>query len=325
MSKYPDVVADVFPAGQVHLIGGAPGAGKTAFEAWMCSHVLRGVKFLGHQTNAVPWWGAIVLDRGAGDRRNWWRIAGIPHLTTGASLPLYSLTDDPSLRPSALYAIKDLLGFVEKQIDRLQPPPGGVLTIDVANPLSGNAKSSYLSSFAAGWALSRVAQDRQLTVFAIMHGGKQLADAERRYVRLTDRIICGSGFLGAIGTTCYISSPEESGMRGYQEMAWSPHHSPSERFKLKRTQDGLYAPWQSSAEKAERVKTAQDLGPEDLLTRVPLIGEGYITTAQLLDAMRSLYTVPQRTFERWLMKLVKDGRIVPYQNQRGKWVRPVAN
>lgn len=296
----------------------------------MCSHVLRAAPFLGHATNRVPWWGAIVLDRGASDRRNWWRIAGIPHLATGETLPLYSLTDDPVLRPDSLHKIKDLLGFVEKQIDRLNPPEGGVLTIDVANPLAGNSHGSYLSSFAAGWALSRIAHERELTIFAVMHGGKQIGAQEQRYVRLTDRIIAGSGFLGAIGTCAYLASAEESGNRGYQEFAWSPHHAASEVFRLKRTENGLYAMWESSAEKVERVKRERDLGPEDVYARVPKHGQGYITTADIVRKMQELYTVPKRTIERWIGKLAIEERIVLFVDengaeQRGKWVRPPEN
>lgn len=325
MSVYPQVVSEVFPSGQVHLLGGAPRAGKTAFEAWMCSHVLRGAPFLGHTTNVPPWWGAIVLDRGADDRRTWWRVAGIPHLVTGSSLPLYSITDDPDLGPSALRRMKDLQGFVEKQIDRLKAPPGGVLTIDVANPLAGNSHSSYLSSFAAGWSLSKMAHDRELTIFAIMHGAKQLAGTDRRYVRLTDRIIGSTGFLGAVGTVCYLASHEESGERGYQDFAWEPHHGAAETFRLKRRDDGLFALWQSAAETKERVKQQQEVTAEDVYALVPKHGQGYITTGQVVQKIQELYKVTRRTIERWILKLALDERIVAFEDERGKWVRPPEN
>lgn len=320
----PWIVSDIFPPRGVHLIGGATGAGKSAFEVWLCSHVLAGRPFLGHATNPPPFWGAIVFDRGAEDRLSWWKTAGL------SGLPLYCIGDDPRMTPELLDAhrtVKKRIELLEIALDRIGAPPGGVVTIDTANYFSGESRLGYANAFAAGWALAKLARQRDLTFIALMHGGKQVAGHDNRYVRLTDRIIASTGFLGACDTLCYLTSEEESGSRGFQEFAWRPHHMKGESFKLGRTPEGLFTVHHAEPLSYEAIAAAQkpkaEVNLEDYLVFVPPKATGdYITTKDLIDRAMSTWGVSESTVQRARAALETTGKIIRWHGIRGRWCKP---
>ena len=237
--KFPDLVEDIFPSCAFHIIAGSRGAGKTAFEVWMERSVLAGEAFLGHKTWRPPFWGVIILDRSPEDRLQWWAAAEMQ------PLPYYSLTADPKVNPATLIKQDPLgsLSMVANEIKRMDPPPGSAITIDVVNFLSGDVHLSYRSGFAHGWGIAKMAADYQITIFGVMHGGKQKQG--QQYLRLTDRAIASTGFLGTASTISYLATREETAHIGGCEeddqlFEWEPHHHPPERFVFKRTSCGLF-------------------------------------------------------------------------------------
>lgn len=237
--NYPDLVEGLIQCGEVTLIGGSRGVGKTAFDSWMRSVIGRGETFLGHATNQPPWWGAIILDRGIEDRQQWCDAAEIelpPH---------YCMMDDMSIIPLKIAKLdKDgAFAYLESWLNHLKPPPGAFISIDPANFFSGDDRYSYFSAIGCGLQLSKIAKERQIGILAYMHGGKQ--KKFDGYMRLTDRIIGSTGFLGAVGTVCYLASRQESkelGELSNQVFIAEPHHGTAICWSLARTNNGLFEP-----------------------------------------------------------------------------------
>lgn len=309
-SKWPDLVEDIFPASQVHLIGGCTGAGKTAFECWMMAHVLNGEPFLGHKTNPPTWYGALIFDRAAEERIYWWRQAGL------SDIPHYCLTDDDSTTPEKFQKLSyhEAWHFLVNKIKALKPKPGGALAIDVASFFIPDAKMGYASAFARGWSLGRLARDMELFIMGVVHGSKPRSHDVP--IRLTDRIIGGTGFLGTMGTQCYLATNEESGNKGYQEFEWRPHKHRAERFKLRRTPSGLYA----ISGAPDVLKPAEKVTRDDYLPLIPPEGsDACITTGELIQRVQGFWKTPARTVERDIARLEAEGKILRFQGKQGKW------
>lgn len=321
------LVERIFSPGEVHLIGGAPGAGKTAWEVWLRSHIERGLPFLGHATHRPPAWHTIIFDRSSRDRRYWWQQGGI------VDPVYYCLTEDGELTLGQIAKMTraSLFALVERLIREVwQLPRGSVVTVDVANMLAADSRSSYLAAWTSGVQLGRLAEECGITILALMHGAKQVGDNAARYVRPTDRMIAGTGFLGAVGTRAYLMSLKESGDHGWQDFGWEPHHHRPQEFRFQRTENGLFAPWHSRERDTEtETRDAKDLGPEDLLIFFPVDGDGYLSTGDAIKQFQTKHGVPphKRTLERWIEKLDVRGLLVPYRDKdgreiQGKWVRP---
>ena len=245
---FPDIVEGIFPSGELHLISGSRGAGKTGWEVGMERAVMAGEPFMGRQTWRPPVWNVLIFDRSAKDRLAWWKAAGME------PLPYYCLTDDPTITPKTLLdqTPAQSLDMLSRCVDKLDPPPGSALTIDVANFIAGDANLSYRSGFAHGWALSKIAAERQITPFALMHGGKQKQG--QQYMRLTDRTIASTGFMGTANACGYIATREETAAIGAEDgslsdfgtrsdlqiFEWEPRKGPTERFVLGRADSGLF-------------------------------------------------------------------------------------
>lgn len=321
-NKSNDLVEDIFIPGEAHLIGGCSGSGKTAFEVWMEKTILDGEPFLGKVTNLPSWWGVFIADRSAQARLDFWRAAGME------ALPYYCLTEDLGLSPRTLFAHADGekwedFAILEKGIAKLKPPKGGVLTIDVANFFVGDFRQGYAKSFAKGWGLNRLAADLGITILCLMHGGKpKKLDG---YLRMVDRIIGSSGFLGAIGTKSFLATPEETegGQPGQQDFCWQSHHAPTEHFRLGRTAEGLFelveafTPQTGGGDMAvktqERWQTYLDWMP-------PQGASNYLPTMEIMNrVLIPPFNYSKRTAERDLAAMEEKGLIVRFKGAKGKW------
>lgn len=262
--------------------------------------VLAGRTFLGRRTHPPPFWGVIILDRSASDRLYWWKQAHVK------PLPYYCLTDDPQMGPQDIGSMDSdgFFSFVTGKIDAMDPPPGSAITVDVATPLSGDTKASYLNGFCRGWQISKYASTRQLTMLLIMHGGKQIAG--NQYLRATDRIIANMGFLGAVDTVSYLTTREESALKGQQEFYVDAHHAPPGRVALDRTEDGLFA-------------STKTPGTPPRITLLRLMDPGAIITRAELVKRAEAADISARSVDRYLEELQKSGDVE--SPEWGKWCR----
>jgi hypothetical protein len=336
--KSSDLVEDVFTFGEAHLISGVPGSGKTAFETWMCSLIMRGEPFLDRTTHCPPWWGAFVIDRGMQARHQFWEAAGLKGIPfqecsdPGAGIiPYYCLTEDPQLNPSSLRKMIrertwDPSEFLRRKVEMMNPPKGGVLTIDVGNFFGSDAKGGYDLAFVSGWGVNKIATEFGITVIALMHAGKP--KKLDHYIRLTDRVIAGTGFIGAIGTNSYITCYQETDDRGMQEFEWQSHYCPPARWKLKRTTEGLYEVVEqvdifgSLAEKPGMPAGYSERWDVYLPWFPPEGATNYLPTMTIMQrALTAPLNFSKRTVTRDLEAMEQAGVIVRFRGERGKWQR----
>lgn len=317
-----DLVEQIFPPGQVHLIGGSPGSGKTAFVIWMASLIMRGEPFLSRPTNPPQSWHTLIIDRDSDAHRLFWLAAGETSMP-----PYYCLTEDPEMKPEMMAVNHDdakSYGLLLRALDKLNIQAGGVLIVDVVNFFSGDYRQGWGNGFIAGWQLNKLARDRGITILGIMHGGKQKKFDS--YLRLIDRMIANSGFLGAVGTKAYLASEEESGIgEGIQLFSWQSHYWPTETFRLRRTPSGLY-------EMVEKVSVAvgqeaqEGRGEEERPERWDLYlawfppegARNYLPTFTFLSNAEKL-GISKRTAERDIERMQKAGLIVKWQGKRSAW------
>lgn len=323
---FPDIVEGVFPSGHLHLISGSRGAGKSSWEIWMEKSVLSGQPFMGRKTWRPPFWGVLIFDRSSADRLQMWERAGMEPLL------YYSLTDDPTLTPEKLLhqTPAQSLTMLSNAIDQMEPPCGSCITIDVANFFAGDANLSYRSGFAHGWAIAKMAHRRQLTIFALMHGGKQKAG--HQYLRLTDRTIASTGFMGTANAFAYITTREETSILAdpqvmdmgsrtdLQVFEWEPRRGPTERFILGRNEAGLFVCLSSPNVSQDRNKCIEPAVQERLESILQFIRiseedelEGIVIKAHL--------GIPKATFSRDVNTLVDSGKLMAIRRGRGMFYR----
>lgn len=314
---FPDIVEGIFPSCELHLISGSRGAGKTGWEVGMQQAVMSGQPFMGRQTWRPPLWPVLIFDRSARDRLEWWKAAGME------PPPYYCLTDDPHLTPETLLtqSPKESLAMLTRCLDQLDPPPGSAITIDVANFIAGDANLSYRSGFAHGWALSKIAKERQITPFALMHGGKQKAG--HQYLRLTDRTIACTGFMGAANAFAYIATREETialndpqvmdiNRPDAQVFEWEPRKGPTERFVLGRAENGLFV---CLSEARQLPKQTISPAMQERLTAIL----GFLAGGEMDGLeLRIRLSVTTSTFSRDINVLVDSGKVVA--NRKGKFM-----
>jgi hypothetical protein len=266
----------------------------------------------------------LIFDRSAADRLDWWKLAGME------PLHYYCLTDDPNLTPRKLIeqSPRESIEMVEQAIDQMEPPPGGVITIDVANFIAGDANLSYRSGFGHGWALSKIAHQRQVTIFALMHGGKQKAG--HQYLRLTDRTIASTGFMGAANAFAYITTREETiaiadpqvmdlgGRADLQIMEWEPRKGSTERFVLGRLASGLFDCLGNQHLTAKR--EIDPVAQQRLNAILTCFADaGSIEIEGLL--IREELDIPKSTFSRAVNLLIDSGRLVEIRRGRKVYYR----
>lgn len=319
-----ELIEDIFPCGEVHSIAGSSGAGKTRFEVWMAWHIMQGLPFLNRPTHAPPWWGTLVIDRNAEARREAWEACGLKM----DEEKTYCLTEDEEASPDILESLSDRqaeMAILDRGLKKLNPPPGGVLTIDVATIFTGDQRHGYHKGFGRGWKLGKIARKLRITILALMHGGKQ--KKVDTYLRSVDRTIANSGFLGAIGTKTYLCSPEETDGHDedIQEYCWQSHHAPTEVFHIRRRRDsGLYE-FVGQVHKGGIIDGAPQWCErwDSYLAWLPMEGSGEsMTTEQIvMRAAQPGLKWPKRNVERDLSELKEKGFITLYQGVRGRWQR----
>jgi hypothetical protein len=207
------------------------------------------------------------------------------------------------------------LDMLRRCIDELDPPAGGVITIDVANFFAGDASLSYRSGFAHGWAINKIAAERQLTTFAVMHGGKQRMG--QQYFRLTDRTIAGTGFMGTAEGFAYIATREETLVlddpdvldlqpdKNLQAFEWEPRGGGTERFIFGREQpSGLFTFLKGPSDiPKKRIEPTVQVRLDEIVAYMPKSGE--IDGAQL----RIDLGIAKATFSRDINTLIDLGQI----------------
>ncbi len=309
MASLFDPIPGVFPAKQVHILAGAPGAGKTALMAQMLVDLRDGKAIFGHLPKPVSGIAIAVGDRPWSDHAEWFAAVGwedIPHysLVDDAGAPLHRMTAPPGEAPFPLLRRALVaLGWIDDP-----PGPTRILCLDpLALYLGVDPVRDYLKIAQAMVRLSQLCISHNLTILACHHAGKQKVDEGQRYARPQDKILGSAALLGFSGTQMFLSTPSDTG-QSHHAFMWCPHHIPEEEFYLVRNKKGLF----------ESLKAGDDLDKPlyDLLAIIPADP----TSASILEAAAfDALGFPHATFYRHLRELVTRGLVE--QTGRGHYRR----
>lgn len=285
----PDPLPGIIQFGSINLLAGAPGVGKTALVVWLLKQLRDGGEIFGRRATAPPMVAYLCIDRGWYVARTWLDRAEFGPIRS------YALADDDTFNLEILHNKRARLAVLKQCLDKLGVlPVGTVVIIDPLALFLGGNLNDYdtCAIFLVG--IRRIIRERGLTVIGLMHASKQKNDKKEQYKRLQDRIVGSTAQHGYADTQMYLASPDETGEKFYT-FVWAPHLSPSEAFKLERTENGLFAPY------GDPRPTLTEQGP--ILSAIPGteagIGFGDLVT-QLPDLSRS-------TIHRYLGHLVEQG------------------
>ncbi len=249
----PDPLPTIIPGASVNLLAGAPGAGKTALMAWILTRFRDQLPLFGHQPNPVTKLAVLCGDRSwTQSTRLWFVLAGYP------DIPAYSLLDDEGFNAKRLRNKRDRITILTEGIDKLDLPWGSLLFVDPLALFLGGNILDYDACAVACTEIRQLCRQRGITIIGTAHAGKQRADASSRYIRLQDRIAGSTALFGFTDTQMYLASAEELN-EDFCVFRWCPHHAPVADFKLRKTKDGLFVPYDGTEGDHDLTRFAQQL------------------------------------------------------------------
>lgn len=280
-----DLVDGLFPAGRIHLIGGAAGAGKTTLLAWMLKRIRAGEELFGRVTHPPAGIYYLTADQ---QWREYESILGKAGLVLDGH---YSFGDDPEMS-YLKFSAKEPIPLLRKAMLGLHPVPGSIVVVDIFGIFLGDDMRQYRQILSRMWEYNRWVDELGITLFGSVHAGKQKAGSQERYVRLFDRVMGGGPMRAAASTACYLTSEEEAGDEGYQIFEINPRLGKREAHKVAFGMDGLLVPIAEAVETIpQRAQQVLNLVPEDGIQASVLIhtAEGMgISRATLYRALEQL-------------------------------------
>lgn len=224
----------LFPlGGNIHLLGGAPYAGKSTLTAQLLQAVLCGGEFLGFQTEQLrpEEVGVVFTDRP--DAGDWLESLGLQR-----KVPQHTLAGDPGLRKvigakhsQSVEGAEFFRYCLSKFPSTLKFLVADVFTTYFTGPDVHRARlvASNMNL------LHEILKERDLAVLGLVYGLKQKNNESDRYAVATERIIGAAPLRGSASTIAYLTSEEESGSRGFQELFLRSRQAAPQHLFLQRS------------------------------------------------------------------------------------------
>lgn len=232
----PDLIPDILPSCEVHLLSGASGAGKTALVATLLRACVEEKPFFGLQTRRPAFMGIVSSDRGWRDHAKWFQKVGL-------EIPYYSLVDDSTVTGHGIRAVHgNRDGLLRSSLKKLIAPipQDSLIILDPISLFLGGDFLNYDLSYTHMLDMTKEAIAGGFTILATAHASKQKADSGQRYARPQDRVAGTTAQTGCAGTTLHLAPPNETG-ENWHELSWTPHHAPSGLRRLVREEGtGLF-------------------------------------------------------------------------------------
>jgi hypothetical protein len=224
------IIQDLWHYGELNLLAGPTGSGKTTFLCHLLEQISLGNPTLGKPTHPPRYIGYITTDRPWAE-----------HTRTIAKFSLpptfynYSMVDDLEisgrvLRGTAKDGRKsrfDLFMHCIEGLHRSGLPSlkGALIVVDVAAYFLGGDLLSYDRVMSHMFDLNRFAADAQCCLLGILHSPKPRGgpDNPDRYVRYQDRIAGTTAIGGSASTVMYLAIGEET-PSGEPLIACYPRH-----------------------------------------------------------------------------------------------------
>lgn len=332
MAPPPDPIPGLIPGGDISLLAGAPGTGKTALYSEWITRIMNGRSILGHMPGKVSAIGVVFTDRQWQTSRHWLDVAGVPLEVTAEEVeaklakevvegvPHYCIKDDDSFQWSkmrvAAQHLKLLTGAVEVLWGGL-PPEGSLIIIDPISPFFGARLNDYSSVAAAVGPISQWCARNKVTILGTHHTSKLKSDKKDRYVRPQDRILGSTALTGYTNTQFFVVAPEET-EKPWHLVGYATHNIPSAEFKFTKNEKGLFVPYTAKDADTMRSPGEIDKGTKRLVELLPRGGKTF-QTLRLINMMRAEAGWSVRTTERKLKELRDQG--VAVQPAKGRWGR----
>jgi hypothetical protein len=215
----------IAPRGQVHIIAGTSGAGKSSYLAsYLVPSVLRG-EWEGWRVHGrrVHW---VITDR---DRTDWvlmcerWPV--LRQLTVTVATEL-------GVRPT--------LDMVAADIRRQCPEGVDLVIVDVLPMLFAGDLNDYVSAHGLMGHAWRITQSLGTTMLAVMHARKHQGPA-RESPDPFDRVLGSMALRGAAGTV-WVLEPVRVAAGVYARLHMRPHHAPERVYYYERDDRGGFVP-----------------------------------------------------------------------------------
>lgn len=296
MDHVPEFLIDnILPSGEVHLLGGPSGAGKTTWLFQMLAEQWKlGGTILGHTVHPVPFV-YISADRSkAGVKRTMAR-AGV----NAASFPFVSLVEHPTV--TSIATLAELVARTHPDT-KLLIIDGMMRLVPPRKDASTDGGFGHISRFLIG--VCKLCQDTDLTIIFIVHSPKQKEDS--RYANPRERVM-GSTAWAAFSETVILVEPYlpiSKDTADCRTLIVLPRNSPAI------FQDLVFA---SNGRLTERSEEIDSVLVDQFLGTVQK-GEMF-TTAQFERSLEK--SMARSTIHLWLKRLEGAGKIT--KMSRGNW------
>lgn len=295
--KWPYLIEGMLPGGQLHLLGGPSGGGKTTLAFQMLDCLTKGEPFLGRQT--IPTRIAYV----SGDRST--RSVQETQERCGVSFPIFSLVDE------------NLVGedLAQKVIPRLTAMVGHKPELVYVDGFTALVPGGFLNSYSvvAKWLaqLQRFCARMGITIVGACHTAK--TKEGESFLDPRQRIAGSVAWAGFSETVLIIEPIWDDKTKLKRILHILPRNHQNEEMILKLDSQGRL----TLPEKTAHAETITNFVMESVLQMYPP------GTEILYGGLRQTAMdkgIQSRTFERWVAKYVEDGKLVKVK--RGVYVIP---
>lgn len=302
---FPDPIPGLIPFGTVSMFVGATGAGKTTMAvAWLNAWLNDGT-ICGYPTNKpteVVW---ITADRPGAETLGWFTRQGVDL----KSFKRYSILDDPRFPFAKLKTVGTVGEAFEYCLDQVRPAPGSLVIFDPLTPLfimgDGNKARDVALTLIT---YTKLCLDRQITLIAMGHFGKQKGAKDDRYARPQDRIAGSNAFGGFTSTQIYLIDPEPEDAQVWT-LGWVPRQDAPTKMNFVRDSQGFFVQVSDeSAHALETVETAR-AGRKLLLELLPANVQEIVTFSVVAHQMMSALNIAKSTTFKYRKRLEFEGLV----------------
>lgn len=300
--SFPDPIPGLIPFGSLCIFMGPPKRGKTALLSQWCTRWRDGKTICGLPTHTPTAIGIFTTDhKWHLNQGPWFRAAGFPDVRH------FSLRDDTTMNWRQLRIPQRADETLNRGLDALDLPPGGLVLIDVMGPFITSRLNDYAEVVGGLGTISQNMDRRQLTCLALSHMGKQKGDTKDQYKDPFERILGSGAQIGFSDTMFYLLGPKDID-QPYYEVGWQPTHAPAGTFRFKRDAYGLFVPHDEQQGPIGVTSEEAPLGVDIVLTQMPVSGPGWPYLA-LVGYLMDACSVKTRRAKQLVAYLVQDGRI----------------
>lgn len=304
-------VDQIFPRGELHIIGGPSGGGKTTWSTQFSMDWSAGKPIFGFESYPLPY-AYVSLDRGERSLCRTLRRCGVDP----ATFPYI-----PGLRlNNPIDSLAKLLPLVNSTYPAVLNEAGLIIIEGISTLMPGTAKANdYHMAFKFFAQLSAWCNEYGVTLIGMMHSPK-MKESER-YLNPRQRLLHSVAIGGVVETIVLVEPNFETPTKRDRVITLLPRNASEQEFYVAFNEHGVLVPTEKPAapavEEAERELKAGELFDLFIIT-VP-VGERF-TTSEALGQLHKIAGVARSTVFSYITQAAADGRIASI-GKRGEWCR----